>query len=430
MERTIFHVDCNGFYASVECLDDPSLRNVPMAVAGDPKNRSGIILAKNELAKGYGVQTAETVWQAKRKCPGLLLVPPRHERYYQISQKVKALFEDYTDQVENFGLDEAWLDVTQSLDYFHLTGEELAHCIRKRVKEEIGVTVSIGVSYNKIFAKLGSDMKKPDAVTVVSKDNYKKLVWPLKARELLFVGRVAADALEKHHIRTIGDIAAWDRTHLTKLMGKAGEGLWLYANGLDDSPVLKAGEGEPIKSVGNGMTFRRDLNGEEEIRCGIIALCDEVATRLRSYSLKCKTVQVTIKNPMLKSICRQMGLTNPTYLQKEIVDAAMALMKTHWPSQAPIRALTVTTSNLVPASDAPEQMSLFEIGPQGSPDKRDRLEKLESTLFDIRQKHGAHSIAMGYAQNDEIGVQPFKTNSKPKSELSGDPEDNLGIDVD
>ena len=281
MERMIYHVDCNGFYASVECLDNPALRGVPLAVAGDPKDRSGIILAKNELAKRYGVQTTETLWQARRKCPELVLVPPRHDRYHEVSEQVKALFETYTDQVESFGLDEAWLDVTGSLRYFSASAMELADRIRLHVKDEIGITVSIGVSFNKVFAKLGSDMKKPDAVTVISRENYRQLIWPLPASELLYVGKVAAEELRRRFIYTIGDLAQQDRAELTRLLGKSGDLLWIYANGLDREPVRKARESEPVKSIGNGMTFRRDLRGESEIRAGIIALSDEVATRLR-----------------------------------------------------------------------------------------------------------------------------------------------------
>ncbi len=408
MDRTIYHIDCNGFYASVEALDNPALKDVPMAVAGDPKNRSGIILAKNELAKRYGVQTAETNWSAQKKCPGLVLVPPRHDRYHEVSGQVKALFMNYTDQVESFGLDEAWLDVTGSLRYFHTTPLALANKIREQVKKDIGITVSIGVSFNKVFAKLGSDMKKPDAVTEITRENYQRLVWPLKARELLFVGRVAEEELEKRYIHTIGDIAGHSREDLTRFLGKYGDTLWIYANGLDGEPVRRFDQQEPIKSVGNGMTFRRDLVGEDEIKAGLIALSDEVASRLRAEGVKCRTVQVIIKNPMLQNISRQMPLVSPTHLQKEIVEAAMSLVKAHWNMKSPIRALTVTGMNLVQGGEAHEQMSLFEMGTQGNPERRDRLEKLESAMQNIRRKHGVHTVAMGYVENEELGIRQFR----------------------
>ncbi len=409
MQRVIYHIDCNGFYAAVECLDDPSLKDVPMAVGGDPEHRHGIILAKNELAKRYNITTAETIHQALRKCPQLKLVPPRHSRYVEVSKQVKALFADYTDQVESFGLDEAWLDVTGSLAYFRATPVELADRIRERVKREIGITVSVGVSYNKVFAKLGSDMKKPDATTVIAPEDMQRLVWPLPASALLYVGRTAESALERHYIRTIGDVARHDRQELIRLLGKGGDTLWDYANGLDDSPVRRIGEREPVKSVGNGMTFRRDLHGMDEIRAGVIALSDEVATRLRMEALKCRVVQLTIKNPALKVITRQMQLSAPTYLQKEIVDAAMALARANWQADAPVRALTVTAQDLVPADAATVQGDLMDMvnGAQGAR-RREKLEKLENTMQRIRGKHGAQSIAMGYVENEELGIHRIK----------------------
>lgn len=396
MDRVIYHADCNGFYASVECLDNPTLRGVPLAVAGDPKDRCGIILAKNELAKRYGVQTTETIWQAKRKCPGLVLVPPRHDRYHEVSERVKALFETYTDQVEPFGIDEAWLDVTGSLRYFGSTSARLADRIRKHVKNEIGITVSIGVSFNKVFAKLGSDMKKPDAITVISRENYRRLIWPLPVGELLYVGKVAAEELRRRFIYTIGDLAVQDRKELPRVLGKSGDALWAYANGLDAEPVRKAGAGEPIKSIGNGMTFRRDLRGENEIKAGVIALSDEVATRLRRAGMKCETVQVMIKNPAFITISRQKAVGHPTHLQRELVDVAMALMRANWPMQSPVRALTVTAMNLVRENETYEQLSLLD--EQGEIGDRDRLERLEGAMHEIRKKHGVGSIAMGYVQ--------------------------------
>jgi len=396
----IYHVDCNGFYASVECLDNPSLRDVPLAVAGDPKDRCGIILAKNELAKRSGVQTTETIGQAKRKCPGLVLVPPRHDRYHEVSASVKALFETYTDQVESFGLDEAWLDATGSLRYFGVTDVGLADRIREQVKHKIGITVSIGVSYNKVFAKLGSDMQKPDAITVISRDNYQRLIWPLPAGELLYVGKVAAEGLRRHFIYTIGDLAKQDRGELFRMLGKSGDTLWVYANGLDAEPVRKIEEGESIKSIGNGMTFRRDLRGESEVKAGVIALSDEVATRLRRAGMKCETVQVMIKNPEFITISRQKAVGHPTHLQRELVDVAMALVNANWQMKSPIRALTVTALNLVSENEAYEQLSLLD--GQGEIRDRDRLERLESAMHEIRKKHGVGSIAMGYVHKGSI----------------------------
>lgn len=402
MDRVIFHVDCNGFYAAVECLDDPSLKEIPMAVAGDPKDRSGIILAKNDLAKHYGVKTAETIYQARRKCPGLKLVPPRRERYHEVSRAVKALFEEYTDQVESFGLDEAWLDVTGSLGYFNAGPLELADRVRAHVKREIGITVSVGVSFNKVFAKLGSDMKKPDATTVIRREDMERLVWPLPAGALLYVGHAAAEVLERHMLRTIGDVVRYDRAALARLLGKGGDQLWRYANGLDNDPVRRACEREPVKSVGNGMTFRRDLRGWDELKAGVIALSDEVAVRLRLEGMKCCAVQVSIKDPALKTISRQARLDAPTHLQKELVEAAMAILRANWRENAPVRALTITAISLTPKDQAQEQLCLWQTQESA---RRERLERLESAVQRIRGRHGAASIAMGMVESDELGIR-------------------------
>lgn len=405
MDRVIFHIDCNGFYASVECMDNPALRDVPMAVAGDPENRSGIILAKNELAKRQGIKTTQTIGAAKQLSPNLVLVSPRHERYDEVSAMLKGIFGEYTDQVESFGLDEAWLDVTGSLGYFGLTPLELADQIRERIKSDMGLTVSVGVSFNKVFAKLGSDMKKPDATTLISRENYRQQVWPLPTDALLYVGKVAKQDLDRHNIKTIGDIARCEEAYLTRILGKSGETLWAYANGLDDSAVKHVGEHEEVKSVGNGMTFRRDLHGEDEIKAGVMTLCDEVSTRLREAHLKCRTVQVLIKSPAFKMTSRQASLASPTQLQKEMVDTAMGLIHANWRLDAPIRALTITAMNLTHEDDVSAQLSLFDMGITRQDAERKRQEKIESAMYDIRKKHGTRSISMGYVHNEDIGIE-------------------------
>ena len=300
-ERAILHCDCNGFYASVECLDHPAYWTVPMAVAGDPKDRCGIILAKNELAKKFGIVTAETVYSAMRKCPELTLVPPRHRRYSEISKQVNQIYLQYTDQVEPFSIDESFLDVTGSLSYFRASARELADRIRERVRREIGITISVGVSFNKTFAKIASDMKKPDATTEITRENYQAVLWELPIRDMLFIGKAGMTLLESHDVRTIGDFARMPRDAAVRLLGKNGDGLWNNANGLDDSPVRRFGEHEPLKSIGNGMTFRRDLACEDEIMQGVIALSDSVAVRLRECGMKARTLQVTIRDPKMKN---------------------------------------------------------------------------------------------------------------------------------
>lgn len=399
-DRVIYHIDCNAFYATVECMQHPELYGVPMAVAGDPKDRSGIILAKNERARACGVKTAETIYQAKLKCPGLVLVPPHFGRYAEVSRRVKRLFADYTDQVESFGLDEAWLDVTGSMRYFRTTPVELADCIRQRVKRDIGITVSVGISFNKAFAKLGSDLKKPDAVTLITRENYQRRVWPLPAEALLFAGRRAVEQLKRHYIETIGDIARSDPAFLAQLLGKSGETLWLYANGLDMSPVRRIGEEEPAKSIGNGMTFRRDLLGWDELKTGVVALSDEVAMRLRQERMKCSTVQIMVKNPARKSISRQCHMGVPTHLQKEIVDAAMRLLHENWQADLPVRALSVTATQLVDDAFAQEQTSLWHAANV----QLDKFERAETAMQLLRLRYGRRCIAMGFAENEELGI--------------------------
>ncbi len=400
MDRIIFHCDCNGFFASVEELLNPELKKVPMAVAGDPESRHGIILAKNELAKKYKVQTAEPIWQAKRKCPGLVCVPPHHEIYSEISKQVNGIYIQYTDLVEKFGIDESFLDLTGTLSYHNRTQLELANGIRERVKREIGITISVGVSFCKVFAKLGSDYKKPDAVTVFDRESIERLVYPLPASDMLYVGKHTAEALEGLRIKTIGELAKSDRELLIKYLGKQGDTLWRYANGLDNEPVKSFYAPREVKSVGNGMTFRRDISGWEEIRSGAAALADSIAVRLREEKLKCTVVQVTIKDPAFRTISRQKKLDHGTYLQKEITDVAMGLIRENWSGTAPIRMLTLTGAELIPEDAPNEQLSLFE-------EKRgyERQEKLEDAMARIRDKFGGGSIGFGYFDNEETGVR-------------------------
>ena len=269
MDRIILHCDCNCFYASCELLSHPDLRQLPVAVCGDPTERHGIILAKNEPAKRCGVKTAETIWKAKQKCPGLILLPPHHRLYAEYSKKINAVYGEYTDLVEPFGIDESWLDVTNSLHLFGGDARALADTLRGRIKREFGLTISVGVSFNKVFAKLGSDYKKPNATTVIARDNWRDIVFPLPVGDLLFVGRSAQELLGRYGVRTIGELSKCSEEMLETLMGKMGSQLYRYANGLDDSPVRGAADREPIKSVGNSTTFRRDLTRWDEVQSGI-----------------------------------------------------------------------------------------------------------------------------------------------------------------
>lgn len=302
--RTILHCDLNNFYASVECLYQPAIRGKPVAVCGDPALRHGIVLAKNNLAKARGVRTGDAIWQAKQKCPGLVCVPPHYARYLQYSRQARRIYEDYTDRVEPFGLDECWLDLT-GCEHLHGDGRTVADELRRRIREELGVTASVGVSFCKVFAKLGSDMKKPDATTVIAKDQFRDVVWPLPVGELLYVGRATKRRLERYSIRTIGDLARADYDFIVERLGKMGAVIWGWANGLDSAPVRTAGQEEIIKSIGNSTTAPRDLATEDEVRITLRALSESVAHRLRQHRLLCATVQVHMRLNNLLSFERQ-----------------------------------------------------------------------------------------------------------------------------
>ena len=389
MDRVILHCDCNNYFASVELLDKPELRDQPVAVAGDPEGRHGIILAKNQIAKNYGVQTAETLWQAKKKCPGLILLPPHMDKYRAMSRRVNAIYLDYTDQVEAFSIDESWLDVTASRNLFG-DGAEIADMLRRRVREELGITISVGVSWNKIFAKMGSDYKKPDATTVITRENVSQILYPLPVTDLIFVGKSSGQVLARHGIHTIGDLAACSMAEAEAWLGKGGKGLWLAARGLDDSPVRCYGEHEAVKSVGNGMTYPQDLVGREACIAGLTPLCESVGARLRAQHLKCRTITLQIKDPQLKVISRQKPVDPPTNLTRYLLREVIQLLESAWPEDAPVRLFTVTAGSLMDES-APvtAQLSFLEEAPREDPRQR----RLEQVLDGLRNRFGQDAIA-------------------------------------
>lgn len=389
MDRVILHCDCNNYFASVELLDKPELRDQPVAVAGDPEGRHGIILAKNQIAKNYGVQTAETLWQAKKKCPGLILLPPHMDKYRAMSRRVNAIYLDYTDQVEAFSIDESWLDVTASRNLFG-DGAAIADLLRRRVREELGITISVGVSWNKTFAKMGSDYKKPDATTVITRESVSQILYPLPVTDLIFVGKSSGQVLARHGIHTIGDLAACSMAEAEAWLGKGGKGLWLAARGLDDSPVRCYGEHEAVKSVGNGMTYPQDLVGREACIAGLTPLCESVGARLRAQHLKCRTITLQIKDPQLKVISRQKPVDPPTNLTRYLLREVIQLLESAWPEDAPVRLFTVTAGSLMDES-APvtAQLSFLEEAPREDPRQR----RLEQVLDGLRNRFGQDAIA-------------------------------------
>ena len=403
MDRVIFHCDLNSFYASVELLDHPELRHLPVAVCGDPDSRHGIILAKNEPAKKFGVKTAETIWQARKKCPELVLLPSHRERYVDYSHRVGEIYEQYTDLVEPFGIDESWLDVTGTLHLFGGDAHLLADRIREQVRTRLGLTISVGVSFNKVFAKLGSDYKKPDATTLIRREDVPSMVWPLPVTDLLFVGRAAARELSKYGVRTIGDLARFDRNALERLLGRHGLQLHDYANGLECSPVRPAGLYTPPKSVGNGLTFPNDLVGEVRVRSGVALLADSVASRLRRHGLKCTTLQVSLRSPTFHDISRQQRLVRPSFVAPELSEAAMALIRANWDLSAPIRAITITGSNLIPAEQTGGQLDLFSDDRQGR--QQERQEQLGRAIDGIRSKFGHSAIGPTSCLGEERPAQ-------------------------
>ena len=394
MDRIILHSDCNCFYASVEMLHHPELEGLPLAVGGDPEARHGIVLTANYIAKRKGVKTGMALWQARAACPDLIFVPPRMDLYLRFSRMAREIYLEYTDQVENFGCDEAWLSVEKSRG-IKGDGMTIAKEISDRIKTELGITVSIGVSWNKIFAKLGSDYKKPDAITLISRENYKRIVWPLPASDLLYVGRSTSRKLSSVGIRTIGELANADPSHLHSLLGKMGYVLHGFANGLDDSPVTTDGYHAPIKSIGNSTTAPRDLTCDTDVKIILMALSESVAARLRKNGFCAGVVEISIRDNGLFSFTRQKKLKRATNITDEIMKAAYGLFQSHYLWEHPIRSLGVRGSNLT-LDHMPVQLSLFT-----DEELRERQEKLDRMTDEIRRRFGYFAIQRAFMKQDE-----------------------------
>ena len=394
MKRVILHSDLNNFYASVELLSHPELSGRPVAVAGDAEARHGIVLAKNYEAKAFGVQTAEPLWQARQKCPDIVFLPPHFELYEQYSQAAREIYYEYTDLIEPFGLDECWLDVTGSLGIFE-NGENIANDIRRRMKKELGLSVSVGVSFNKIFAKLGSDMKKPDATTVITEESFRDKIWGLPASDMIYVGRQTEKKLKLYGIRTIGDLARTDPYLLKCILGKNGLSLYEAANGRDRSPVSLYGSSPPPKSIGNSTTPPRDLVCENDIDIILYQLCENVSMRMRREGVVCQTVQVSVRYSDLSTVERQMKPDYPNRTARSLFLSVKALMKRHRLCEAPIRSLGVRGADLLRADE--EQLSF-------SPDIMaiQRAETLEGAVDGLRKKFGSPALRRGIMFTDEI----------------------------
>lgn len=385
MKRIILHCDLNNFYASVECVKNPALKGLPVAVCGNNDDRHGIVLAKSQSAKICGVKTGDTIFEAKKKCKDIIIVHTDFDAYHQYSELVKDIYAQYTDLIEPFGMDECWLDVSGSTILFG-EGEKIADEIREHIKRETGLTISVGVSFNKIFAKLGSDMKKPDATTIISRENFKEKVWSLPASELLFVGRRTTKTLEKYGIRTIGDIALSNGSFMKKILGKNGFDLWLYANGMDTSPVSHIDSKPVMKSVSRGITCVESLLSVYEAQRVIAELCISVSNGLRREHLLATGVQVAIKEDNITVKQYSAPLEFPTFSAKELFDGAFSLFfeKHRWKKN--IRSISVRTYNLVYEKNF-QQLSLgYDI------DAHEKQEIVDTALTEIREKQGRDTV--------------------------------------
>lgn len=399
MDRNILHIDINNCYASIECLFHPELAGKPVAVAGETEERHGIILAKNQIAKEYGVKTGEVIWQAKLKCPDLVTLKPHYDRYLAYSKAAHLIYERYTDRIEPFGIDECWLDVTCTRRDI----KEVADEIRETVKKELGITVSVGASFNKIFAKLGSDMKKPDATTVITRENFREKVWCLPASDLLFVGRATTQKLLRHGVYTIGDLAKTPVGVLESWLGKWGEHLHIYANGLDQSVIpLFTDAKAPVKSVSNGTTSYRDLENDEDVRILTFALAESVASRLRKIGLKAGGVTITLKDSKFRCHSKQCKINVQSDDGRTIATTAFRLYKElfDWSEGVPIRSITIGAFNLY------SKFSPVQLDFSTSPAIIKRRESLNSAIDTLRKRFGYTCINRAVVMGDE-GFKSF-----------------------
>ena len=379
----------------------PELRDKPLAVCGDQEARHGIVLTANYLAKPFGVKTGMAIWQAREKCPNLVILPPDYREYIRFSRMAREIFEDYTDQIEPFGLDESFLDVTGSVGLFG-SPMQIAEQISERFKFELGITVSIGVANNKITAKLGSDYKKPDAITRIEDDNYKEIVYPLPVEDLLYVGPATSRKLRAMGISTIGRLAEFPEDLLVRKLGKMGAVLSMFANGRDVSPVAKSDHIQNIKSVGNSATTPRDLVNNDDVRIMLFLLAESVAVRMRELASRCTVVEVYVRDTELNSMTRQRKLQSPTCSSAEITETAYDLFRRNYYWNRPIRSIGVRGAGLVEATEA-TQLSFF-----ADDKKRDKWERIDGTMDRLRQRYGYTSIQRAVVRTDPLlaGINP------------------------
>ena len=393
--RNILHCDINAFYASVEVQRHPELRGKPVAVCGSQEERHGIVLTANYVAKPRGVKTGMAIWQAKEVCPDLVILPPDMAEYIRISRYAREIYEDYTDQVEPFGLDESWLDVTGSVGLYG-SPMTIAKEISGRIKKELGITASIGVANNKVTAKLGSDYKKPDAITRIEADNYKEIVYPLPVEDLLYVGPATSRKLRAVGISTIGRLAECPVEFLERRLGKMGVILHMFANGRDISPVQRSGHIPNIKSVGNSATTPRDLVNEADVQLMLLLLAESVCTRMRELVSRCTVVEIYVRDTELNAIVRQRKLQAPSCSSQELAEVGLDIFRRNYRWDRPVRSIGLRGAGLVEAQGT-VQLSLY-----AEDQKRDKWERIDAAVDHLRQRYGYMSVRRALMDSDPL----------------------------
>jgi DNA polymerase-4 len=387
MEKIILHSDLNNCYASAELTQRPELRDKPVAVGGSPYRRHGIILAKNEIAKKAGVKTGSSSFEAERICPGLIILPPRMDLYLEISQAAREIYGRYSDICEPYGIDEAWIDVTNSA-YLFGGGEKIAREINAQVKKELGVTVSVGVSWTKVFAKMASDYKKPDAVTTVTRKNYKELLWPLPIEDMFYAGRATGAKLRSVGVKTVGGLARAPENFLRGVLGKWGVVLRACARG-EDVSFFKESAADPPKSIGNSSTAPRDLVCGADVWLALNSLAESVGARLREQKLLCGVIEFYVRDNALHSFTRQSKMEKFTNINIEIAEAAYRLFEKNYAWERPIRSVGIRATGLV-KDDICEQLDMFTDN-----EKREKRRKLDAMCDEIRERYGYEGVRRG-----------------------------------
>ena len=393
--RDILHCDLNNFYASCECLVNPDLKDKAVAVGGSPDDRHGVIVAANYKAKSFGIKCGVTVYQALKLCPDVAICPPNFKLYNEMSRKVRAIYEEYTDQVEVFSIDECWLDVTHSKMFG--SPIEIANTIRERVKAETGLTISVGVSFNKTFAKIGSDLKKPDATTEISIHNYRDIAWKLPVGDMFGIGKQSKNKLFKLGINTIGDLAKFNKDVLISQFGKLGEQMHNHANGIDNNAVAYISDTAEPKSIGNSTTFYKDLSDRKDIELGFTVIAESVVARMIKHNIECaKTLSIVVKDDKLNVYQKQCQLNPPCRDSSIFTKTAVNMFNKHFNHLSRIRLLGITVSDWC---DSSSQINMFE--------SNKKCKSIDNVMLKIRDKYGLQSIKKGNTLLDDKIAKTF-----------------------